>query len=532
MVDTTPADTTPVGTEADDSARPRPRRARAARLALLVAAFVCAACGLVYELSLVTLGSYLLGNTAAQASITLSVMVCAMGVGALAAKPLREHAAVAFVAVELALAAIGGFSVLLLYAAYAWLDLYMAALIVVSIVIGILVGAEIPLLMELLQRIRRQEASGAVADLFAADYVGALLGGLAFPFVLLPIFGQIRGSLIVGVVNALAGLTVVFVLFWRDVRPVTRWLCGVGSVLVCSLLVAGYVGADRFEATAQQQLYAYPIVLREQTRYQHIVITESVSLRKPPEVRLYLNGDLQFTSADEYRYHESLVHPVLSGSRRNVLIIGGGDGLALREVLKYPDVERVTLVELDPEMIRLARTDPRLTRLNEHAFDDPRVNVVNADAFSWLRTSSGGFDAEIVDLPDPDETAVAKLYTKEFYSLAAHALAPGGRMVVQSGSPYFAPRSFWCIEATIRAADLAVRPYHVNVPSFGDWGYVLAARGDEPELRLDTPEPLRSLNRATLDAAAVFPPDRGPRDEKVSTLMHPVLVELEQQEWN
>lgn len=514
-----------------DPAVPRRPRGRAARLALLFAAFVCAACGLVYELSLVTLGSYLLGNTAAQASITLSVMVCAMGIGALAAKPLRSHAAVSFIAVELALAAVGGFSVLMLYAAYAWLNLYTLALIVVSIVIGILVGAEIPLLMELLQRIRRQEASGAVADLFAADYVGALLGGLAFPFFLLPVFGQIRGSLIVGVLNAVAGVIVVFVLFWRDVRPWKRWWCAAAALAVSAVLVVGYIGADRFEATAQQQLFAAPIVLSEQTQYQKIVITESVSLRKPPEVRLFLNGDLQFSSRDEYRYHEALVHPLMSGAHRNVLIIGGGDGLALREVLKYPDVEHVTLVEMDPEMIRLGRTDPRLTNLNKHSFDDPRVQVVTADAFSWLRTDHGRFDAEIVDLPDPDETAVAKLYTKEFYSLAERALAPGGRMVVQSGSPYFAPRSFWCIKATVESVGLAVTPYHVNVPSFGDWGYVLAARGAKPELELDSPEPLRSLNQATLDAAAVFPPDRGPRDEPVSTLMHPVLVDLEQQEW-
>src|SRR5690606_32749556 len=159
------------------------------------------------------------------------------------------------------------------------------------------------------------------------------------------------------------------------------------------------------------------------------------------------------------------------------------DGLSLREILRYPDVESVTLVELDPEMIRLARTEPRLLALNDDAFGDPRVEVVNADAFGWLRESPRRFDAVLIDLPDPDQTSIAKLYTKEFYAMAADALAPGGTMSVQSGSPFFAPRSFWCIAATMRAGGLRILPYHVDVPSFGDWGFVLATRDVEPALR-------------------------------------------------
>lgn len=507
-----------------------PRR-RFARIALLITVFICAACGLVYELSLVTLGSYLIGDTAAQASITLSVMVCAMGLGALAAKPLRHRAAAAFVGVELALATVGGLSVLALYAAYAWLDLYTAALVLISIVIGALIGAEIPLLMELLQQIRRQAAGSAVADLFAADYVGALLGGLAFPFLLLPMFGQIRGSLIVGVVNAVAGLALIFVWFRADLRRVTRWLLGSLTLLVAAVLVGSYVYADRFEATAQQALFAHPIVWRAQTPYQQIVLTESLSPFGTTDTRLFLNGDLQFSSVDEYRYHEALVHPALAGARRNVLVLGGGDGLALREILKYPDVAAVTLVELDPEMIRLARTDPRITALNRHAFDDPRVRVVTADAFSWLRETPGQFDAVLIDLPDPDQTSIAKLYSTEFYALAAGALAPGATMVVQAGSPFFAPRSFWCIDATVRAAGLRTLPYHVDVPSFGDWGFVLATRDAEPRLTLDPPAPLRSIDPTSLAAAAVFAPDRRDTGESPSTLMHPRILDLERGEW-
>lgn len=504
---------------------------RFARVALLTTVFVCAACGLVYELSLVTLGSYLIGDTATQASITLSVMVCAMGVGALAAKPLRHRAAAAFVAVELALALFGGLSVLMLYAAYAWLNLYTAALVLAACVIGALVGAEIPLLMEMLQRIRRQDAGSAVADLFAADYVGALLGGLAFPFLLLPVFGQIRGSLIVGVVNAVAGLVLIIVWFRRDLSHLLRVALGAVTLAVAAVLVGSYIYADRFEATAQQALFAYPIVRQQQTEYQKIVLTESVSPFGTRDTRLFLNGDLQFSSVDEYRYHEAMVHPALAGPRRNVLVIGGGDGLALREILTYPDVESVTLVELDPAMTELARTDARLTELNRNAFADPRVRAVNADAFAWLRTAESDYDAVIVDVPDPDQTSIAKLYSTEFYAMATQVLAPGATMVVQSGSPFFAPHSYWCIGATIRASGLHVLPYHVDVPSFGDWGFFLATREPAPRLALDPPAPLRSIDRQSLPAATVFAPDRRDTGEQPSTLMHPVILDLARSEW-
>ncbi|MGI5220442.1 polyamine aminopropyltransferase [Nocardia sp. CA-290969] len=504
---------------------------RFARIALLLTVFVCAACGLVYELSLVTLGSYLIGDTATQASITLSVMVCAMGVGALAAKPLRHLAAPAFLAVELALALVGGLSVLSLYAAYAWLNLYTAALVVASCVIGALVGAEIPLLMELLQRIRKQEAGSAVADLFAADYVGALLGGLAFPFLLLPVFGQIRGSLIVGVVNALAGLALVFVWFRADLSHLVKATFAMLTLLVAGTLVGGYLYADRFEATAQQALFAAPIVWQQQTEYQKIVLTESISPFGTQDTRLFLNGDLQFSSVDEYRYHEAMVHPALARNRQNVLVVGGGDGLALREILKYPDVRTVTLVELDPVMIELARTDTRLTELNGNSFADPRVHVITADAFTWLRTAGSDYDAVIIDLPDPDQTSIAKLYSTEFYAMAAQVLAPDATMVVQAGSPFFAPHSYWCIAATVRTSGLNVLPYHVDVPSFGDWGFLLATRDPDPELRLDPPGPLRSIDETSLQAATVFAPDRRDTGEQPSTLMHPVILDLARKEW-
>ena len=526
-----------VRAESADPAEAGPGRlglpARAARALVLASVFTCAACGLVYELALVALGSYLVGNSVTQASIVLSVMVFAMGIGSLLAKPLRHRPVVAFAIVEAALALLGGLSVLALYAAFAWLSLYTPALIVVAFLVGGLIGAELPLLMTLLQRIRRQEAGAAVADLFAADYVGALIGGLAFPFLLLPLFGHIRGALLVGAVNVVAGTAVVLWLFRKEVGRATQAALWTGMTAVLIVLGGTYALADAFEVSARQVLYRDPIVLSKRTPYQEIVITRQVTMAGSPDVRLFLNGDLQFSSVDEYRYHESLVHPIMGGPHGRVLVLGGGDGLALREVLRYKDVRSATLVELDPEVLRLARTYEPLASLNDRAFEDPRVTTVEADAFSWLRGLNQQFDTVIVDMPDPDDVATAKLYSVEFYGMVKRILAPGGRMVVQSGSPYFAPKSFWSIQKSVAAADLATVPYHVDVPSFGDWGYVMAAPTEEPpalKLAPDAPK-LRFMDEALLQTSTVFPKDRRSRDVETNTLVHPRLVEYQQQEW-
>ncbi|MFC3495232.1 polyamine aminopropyltransferase [Glycomyces rhizosphaerae] len=509
------------------------RRVRLARFGLLATAFAVSACGLVYELALITLGAYLVGNTAKQASIVLAVMVFAMGLGALAAKPLRRWPALSFAAVELALALLGGFSVMLLYAAFSWTNLYSLPLVVVAAAIGLLIGAEIPLLMELLQRIREQAAGAAVADLNAADYLGGLIGGLAFPFLLLPFFGQIQGALLVGAVNAVAGVLLVWILFKNDLSKMAKQLLTLVAALTALLLVAAFAYTDKFETQARQALYAAPIVYSEDSRYQQIVMTEAASPFGEQDLRLYLNGDLQFSSVDEYRYHEALVHPAMNGPHENVLVLGGGDGLAVREILRYPDVETVTLVDLDGAVTDLAREFDDLVALNDDAMNDPKVEIVNADAFTWLRQQTGTWDTIIVDMPDPDATETAKLYSVEFYGLATDHLDDTGRMVVQSGSPYFAPKTFWTISATLEAAGHATSPYWVSVPSFGDWGYHLVqADGEAPALGLDTSVgPFRSLTPELIEAAQVFAPDRARMDMEPSTLMHPVILDRVESEW-
>lgn len=511
---------------------------RAARILVLAAVFVCAACGLVYELALITLGSYLLGNTITQTSVVVAVSMFAMGAGALVAKPLTARPLLSFVGVELALALVGGFTVPVLFASFAWLQLYTPAMIVVTLLLGGLVGAEIPLLMELLQRLRAQRAATAVADINAVDYVGALVGGLAFPFLLLPTFGLLVGTLLTAALNVLAAWSVAMGL------PSGRARAGrlrVRATLACGVVAALLVGmavvSSEFELSARQRLYRDPIVHAERSAYQDIVVTRGHPFGPEySDLRLFLDGDLQFSSLDEYRYHEMLVHPAMRGTHRRVLVLGGGDGLAAREVLRYPGVEELTLVDLDPAVVELARTYPPLVDLNDDALSDPRFTHVAADAFGWVRerpAEAPAYDVVLVDFPDPDSVATAKLYTVEMYGMLRRLLAPGGRLVVQAGSPFFAADAFWSVEATIAAAGYSTLPYHADVPSFGDWGFVLATLDTAPRIGLDpaAPDDLRYASERVLAAATVFPPDRGRRSVEVSTLLDPAILEYSRKGW-
>ncbi len=502
--------------------------ARPARALLLGAVLAVAVCGFVYELVIIAMGTYLVGNSVEQVSFVLAAFVSSMGLGSLVAKPLLRAPAIAFAVVECAIALLGGLSAMALYASFAWLDIFQPAMFLLAGMIGLLVGCEIPLLMALLQRVRRQDAGASIADLLAADYLGAVVAGVSFPLLLLPALGQIESALAAGVLNLAAGAAVLWLVSPQLPRIAQRVLA-VALLAVLTVLAGAALLSSRLELSARQALYDDPIVVAERTPYQEIVLTQSIT---GGDVRLFLNGDLQFSSKDEYRYHEALVHPAMAGPHERVLVLGGGDGLAMREVLRYRDVRVATEVELDARMLALARDDDRLRGLNDGALDEPRVRTVVADAFTWLRSAPPrSQDVVIIDFPDPDDAALAKLYSVELYGLVGRVLAPGGRVVVQSGSPYFALRAYWSIAASLREAGLASAPYHVDVPSFGDWGFHLASGGTvAPALQVDPPRPLRFLDTATLSAARSFPPDRRrPPGDLVSTLVKPRILQFERE---
>ena len=497
------------------------------RALLLAAVAACAACGIVYELALLTLSASLNGGSIVATSLIVAGYIAALGAGALLVRPLLAHAAITFIAVEALLGIIGGLSAAALYVVFAFVDGSTWVLAASTALIGGLVGAEVPLLMTLLQRGRvagPTDAGRTLANLNAADYLGALVGGLVWPFILLPQLGMIRGAAATGIVNLVAAATVSIFLLRRVVssRQLAMALCALAAAL--ALLATLLVRARDIETTSRQRLYADPIIAYRHTPYQEIVIT-----RRDNDTRLYLDGGLQFSTRDEYRYTESLVYPALGKGARSVLVLGGGDGLAARELLRQPGIEKIVQVELDPAVIELARTT--LHDANGGALDNPRVQVVIDDAMNWLRAPerhpSEGFDAVIVDLPDPDTPVLGRLYSTEFYTLVAHALAPGGLMVVQSGSPFSTPTAFWRAVSTIRSAGYAVTPYHAHVPTFGDWGFALASRGDTapiPTMPANAP-PLRFLNPQVLQAATVFSGDVGPRALEPSTLDNPLIVE-------
>src|SRR5882757_8951717 len=501
------------------------------RSLLLAAVAACAACGIIYELALLTLSASLNGGGIVATSLIVAGYIAALGVGALLVKPLLRHAGIMFVAVEALLGIIGGLSAATLYAVFAFLDGEIGSTWVLAVgtaLIGGLVGAEVPLLMTLLQQGRVVPAKASATDtgrtlanLNAADYLGALIGGLVWPFILLPQLGMIRGAAATGIINLVAA-AVVSIFLLRRVVSTRQLITALGALgLALALLATLLARAQDIQTTSRQRLYADPIIAWRQSAYQEIVVT-----RRGNDMRLYLDGGLQFSTRDEYRYTESLVYPVLGARARSVLVLGGGDGLAARELLRTPGVDQIVQVELDPAVIELARSTMRYA--NGGSLDNPRVDVVTGDAMKWLRdTKSSSFDAIIVDLPDPDTPVLGRLYSTEFYVLVSRALAPGGLMVVQSGSPYSTPIAFWRTISTITAAGYAVTPYHVYVPPFGDWGFALARRGDkapQPALPRDAP-PLRFLNPSVLDAATVFAPDVQPRPLEPSTLEHPRVVE-------
>jgi len=497
-------------------------------IALFLSVLLIAACGLIYELVASALASYLLGDSVLQFSTVIGTYLFAMGIGSWLSRYLARGLVAQFVAIELLVGVVGGFSSAVLFLAFAYTGAFRLALYGIVVVVGVLVGLEIPLLMRILRD--RFSFKDVVANVLTFDYVGALAASLAFPILLVPKLGLVRSAMLFGIVNAAIALWSTWLFAPMVARRALNPLrASGGAVLV--LLVAGMTQAKRLTSIAEENIYADEVIFSRDTRYQHIVLTAWKD-----DLRLFLNSHLQFSSRDEYRYHEALVHPGLAAlpGARSVLVLGGGDGLAVREILKYPTVQRITLVDLDPEMTRLFSTHPLLTTLNERSLTSPRVRVVNADAFVWLDSNADPFDFIVVDFPDPNNYGVGKLYTTAFYRLLTKHLSRGGLAVVQSTSPLFARRSFWSIAETLRAAGLATRPYHVYVPSFGEWGFVLAGgegmASYEPPSVL--PDRLRYLTAREVATMFDFPRDMQPVAVQANHLNDQVLVRYYEQEFD
>ncbi|MFZ4479721.1 MAG: polyamine aminopropyltransferase [Rhodoferax sp.] len=506
----------------DPQSGPRP-----VEVALLASVFIVSACGLVYELAAGALASYLLGDSVLQFSTVIGSYLFAMGVGSYLSRHFERQLPAHFLRIELMVALVGGTLPALLFAAHAWLPgSFRFVLYALVLLVGTLVGLEIPLVMRILKR--NVALKDLVSQVLTFDYLGALAVSLAFPLLLVPQLGLIRTGLLFGLMNAAVALWALW-LFRHELRRFRSH--ALACVATLAALAGGMAAAEQVTTWAEDRMYQDPVVVAVSSPYQRIVVTRSGN-EGHAGYRLFLNGNLQFAERDEYRYHEALVHPAMAahGGARKVAVLGGGDGMAVREVLKYPGVQSVTLVELDPAMTGLFSQQPALLELNGGALRSPRVRIINADAFSWLETSSETFDVIVVDFPDPTNFSIGKLYTNSFYAMLDKHLAASGYAVIQTTSPLVARRSFWTVVGTIESVGLTATPYHAHVPSFGEWGYVLASR--RPYRLPDAlPQGLRFLSLQSLPPLFDFPLDMARVPTEIHRLSNQILVTTYEAEW-
>ncbi len=493
---------------------------------LIISVFIVASCGLAYELITAALASYLLGDSIFQYSLIIGLYLFAMGIGAHLTRYIADKDVLhRFIEIELLVGLIGGISALFLFTAFGIAAAPFRTLLYALVaVIGTVVGMEIPLVMRVLNE-QQLEFKDTVARVLTFDYMGALAVSLLFPLFLAPKLGMARSALLFGLLNAAVALLTarVFRLHLPRYRSL-KWR----SQAVLLLLLIAFIFANRWVFQAEQRYFGDPVVFESHSPYQRLVVTQWKD-----DTRLYINGNLQFSSRDEARYHEALVIPAMQAAAQHsrVLILGGGDGLAAREVLKYPQVQQVTLVDLDPAMTRTFQTAAKLVALNQNALNHPKLRIINDDAAQWLQHTAAQFDVIIIDLPDPSNFALGKLYSVPMYRLVARHLAAGGKLVVQSTSPYFAPHAYWSVVATLEAAGLKTAPYHVYVPSFGEWGYVLAGAEADFRLPIRVDVPTRFLNAAEMAQMFRFPADMARREVEPNYLNNQKLVAYFEQDW-
>lgn len=483
----------------------------------MLTTLIISGCSMCYELIISAVSSYLLGNSTLQYSITIGLYMAALGFGSYISRYFKKNLFNVFVTIELSIGVAGGLSSLLLFLSNIYISNYVVVMYLEIILIGMLAGAEIPIMTRIIEE-DEKNLSVTLSSIFSFDYIGGLLGAIAFPLLLLPHLGFFSTSFLCGLLNITAAI-LILQRFGERVKHI--WIYRILAAVIASGMIIGIVFADNISESVEGGLYRDQIIYMEQTEYQKIVLT-----KHRDDVRLYIDGNCQFSTADEYRYHEALVHIPMSelDSRKNVLILGGGDGMAVREVLKYDEVERIDLVDLDAEMIRICSTNQNITSVNQNSLESDKLNIYYMDAYEYLEDSKEQYDLIIVDLPDPNSESLNKLYSNIFYRMCKNRLKDTGVMVVQSTSPYYAAKAFWCINKTIKSEGLYVKAYHLQVPAFGDWGFNMASRRELTE-ELDFDVETRYLTRENVSALFRFGKDEMDDDVEINRLTKPVLME-------
>ena len=426
--------------------------------------------GIVAEYILSTLATYFLGDSVFQWTLIVSVMLFSMGLGSRLSRFLETDLLKKFIAIEFVLSILTSFSSLLAYTAAAY-TVYTGIIIYsLSILIGLLIGMEIPLVVRLNEEFEALKVN--ISSVLENDYYGSLLGGLFFAFIGLPYVGLTYTPFILGTINFVVAVFLLISL-WKFLPRPTRVQLGSFGLGVVALLVTGFFLANPIILFGEQQRYKDKVVYSEQSKYQKIVMTQWKD-----DFWLFINGNQQLSTLDETMYHEPMVHPVMTASPipKQVLILGGGDGCAAREVLKYPSVESIKLVDLDPAITNLAQTNEILVKLNQQSLLNGKVEIINQDAYTFLEDHLGYYDVIIIDLPDPKTVELGRLFSYEFYLLCQRRLRPNGFLVTQAGSPYYASRAYKCVDITLQEAGFTTLPLHNQVLTLGEWGWIIGAR--------------------------------------------------------
>ncbi|WBX76489.1 polyamine aminopropyltransferase [Tenacibaculum ovolyticum] len=464
--------------------------------ALKVALFATGISGIVAEYILSTLASYFIGNAILQFTLIVSIMLFAMGLGSRFSKWFTKQVIVYFIITELILSVLVSFSALISYVVYGITDISWLVIYILSICIGLLIGLEIPFATRINDEF--EELRLNISNILEKDYFGSLIGGLFFAFVGLPYLGLTYTPFVLGLLN----LGVSYYLFkvlkeYISVAAIKK--LQVSYILVLILIIAGLYFAEPIVRFGEQVKYKDKIVYSQQTKYQKIVVTKWKEWYS-----LYINGNQQLSSFDEFMYHEPMVHlPMkLTGTHENILILGGGDGCLAREVFKYKDVKKVTLVDLDQNMIDLGKDYSVFKELNKNAMNNPKLTTVTRDAFNFLEETNERYDIIFIDLPDPNNVDLNKLYTKEFYKLCKLKLKENGVFITQAGSPYYATKAFYCIDKTLKASGFKTIPMHNQVLTLGEWGWVMATKKNVNLERIKLVE-FSSLNLKWLTNKAV-----------------------------
>lgn len=435
---------------------------------LLCSVFIIAVCGILYELLISTLTSYFQGSSILHFSLVIGFFLSFMGVGSFLSKYIQKNLLKWFISLEIVLGVLGGMATLLLYSAFSFTEYYYGVAFGLIGILGSIIGMEIPLLTRIVRE--HESLKDALAYVLSFDYIGALIASLLFPLVFLPFLGTMKTAFLIGILNIMVAImnTWTFRSRLTDYKKLLA-VCGISMFILIGSLAYSFKLVSFFE----QFLYRNEVVYTHQSQYQRIVLTKFNQ-----DLRLFLDGNLQFSSRDEYRYHEPLVHIPLAWATkpRNILILGGGDGLVARELMDYPDIEKITLVDIDPKITELAEEHPLLKEINQGAMNLSYIHTIHQDAFKFVEESQETYDLIIADLPDPHDSSIGRMYTREFYQLVWQKLDAGGVFITQASSPYFAPKAFWCIYHSLQTAFPTAVSMQLEVPSFGPWGFHMAKK--------------------------------------------------------